>query len=155
VSTPLGVGLLGAGPVTQAIHLPTLATFGDLFQVRHIMDVDRTVATEVAQRVGARASTDMQAVLDDPEVEVVAICSPPQFHAQQVAAACAARKRAILCEKPLATTADEARSIAEASRASGVPVVVGTMHAYDPAYVAAASEWQKRSEAATFLRSAI
>src|SRR4030081_430566 len=108
---PLGVGFLGAGPVTQAIHLPVLSTFGDRLQVRHIMDVDLSVASEVARRAGARATTDTQAVLNDPDVDIVAICSPPQFHAEQVVAACQAAKRAILCEKPLATSGEEAHRI--------------------------------------------
>ena len=32
---PLGIGFLGAGPVTQAIHLPTLARIGDLSRQPH------------------------------------------------------------------------------------------------------------------------
>ena len=155
MSSPLGVGVIGAGPVTQAIHIPALATLPERLQVRHIMDVDQSVANEVAGRVGARASTDVQSVLDDAAVDVVAICSPPQFHADQVAAACQAGKKAILCEKPLATSADEAHRIAHASRTSGVPIIVGTMHAYDPAYLAAAHEWSRLSETATLVRSVI
>ncbi len=155
MSGPLGVGVIGAGPVTQAIHIPALATLPERLQVRHIMDVDQSVATEVARRVGARASTDVQSVLDDPAVDIVAICSPPQFHADQVAAACEAGKKAILCEKPLATSAEEAHRIAQASRSSGVPIIVGTMHAYDPAYVAASHAWSGLDETATLVRSVI
>jgi myo-inositol 2-dehydrogenase/D-chiro-inositol 1-dehydrogenase len=46
VNGPIGVGVIGAGPVTQAIHLPTLASLGDAFAIRHVMDVDQSVATE-------------------------------------------------------------------------------------------------------------
>lgn len=80
----LGVGILGAGPVTQAIHLPALARLQDILEVRHIMDVDAAVASSVAARVGATAGTSMAALLDDPAVDVVAICSPHQFHAFKV-----------------------------------------------------------------------
>lgn len=92
----LGVGVLGAGPVTQAIHLPTLARMTDRFTVAHISDVDEDLAVSVAGRVGARASASMEALLADPAVEVVAVCSPHQFHAEQVIAACKAAKRAVL-----------------------------------------------------------
>lgn len=71
--TPLGVGILGAGPVTQAIHLPSLARLTDILQVRHIMDVDPAVAESVAGRVGARFSTSMEELLADPDVDIVAI----------------------------------------------------------------------------------
>ena len=108
---PLGVGILGAGPVTQAIHLPALARLQDILEVRHIMDVDPAVASSVAARVGASASTSMEALLADPAVDVVAICSPHQFHAAQVIAACRAGKKAVLCEKPFAMNAEEAAGI--------------------------------------------
>lgn len=136
MSRPLGVGIIGAGPVTQAIHLPTLATLADRLQVRHVMDVDAGVAAAVADRVGARASTTVDQLLADDDVDVVAVCSPHQFHADQVAAAAAAGKRGVLCEKPLATTVEEAQRIADVSAAAHIPVVVGAMHAYDPAVVA-------------------
>ena len=137
MTRPLGVGLIGAGPVTQAVHLPTLATLTDRLQIRHVMDVDAEVAAAVAERVGARSSTDVDRLLADEDVDVVAICSPHRFHAEQVAAAAAAGKRGVLCEKPMAMTAEEARRIADVAATSGIPVVVGTMHAYDPAVVAA------------------
>ena len=93
MSKPLGVGIIGAGPVTQAIHLPTISTLDDRLRVVHIMDVNAEVGASVARRSNARSSTDVQTLLDDPAVEVVAICSPGQFHAGQVEAATAAGKR--------------------------------------------------------------
>src|SRR5207247_5670149 len=137
----LGVGVIGAGPVTQAIHLPTLATLADRLRVVHVMDVDGAVAAAVAARTGARSTTDVQALLDDAAVDVVAVCSPHQFHAEQVEAATKAGKRGILCEKPLATTVEQAQRIADVSASSGVPVVVGAMHVHDPAFVAASRAW--------------
>ena len=137
MTTPLGVGILGAGPVTQAIHLPTLARLPDEFRVVTVMDVDARVAEAVAARAGAEPAQTMQAVLDHPGVDVVAVCSPHQFHAEQVAAICAAGKRGILCEKPLATTQAEAEDIRKAVTAAGIPLVVGAMHAYDPGWLAA------------------
>ena len=122
------MGILGAGPVTQAIHLPSLARLRDILEVRHIMDVDPAVAESVAARVGARFSTSTEELLADPAVEIVAICSPHQFHAVQVIAACRAGKKAVLCEKPFAMNGEEAAAIAAVSAETGVPIVVGAMH---------------------------
>ncbi|WP_460573556.1 Gfo/Idh/MocA family protein [Humibacter soli] len=133
----IGVGILGAGPVTQAIHLPTLVRLNDTFRVVRIMDVDASVAEAVAARVHADWTTSQAELLDDPAVEVVAICSPHPFHADQVIAACRAGKKAVLCEKPFAVSAEEAARIAEVSEQTGVPVVVGAMHAYDAGWIAA------------------
>lgn len=134
----IGVGILGAGPVTQAIHLPTLARLTELFTVARIMDISPVVAEQVAARVGAAWTTSLDELLADPAVEVVAICSPHPFHAAQVIAACRAGKKAVLCEKPFAMTGEEAEQIAAVSAETGVPILVGAMHAYDPGWLAVA-----------------
>ncbi|MDR6986456.1 putative dehydrogenase [Paenarthrobacter nitroguajacolicus] len=152
---PLGVGILGAGPVTQAIHLPSLARLGDILTVRHIMDVDPAVAESVAARVGAAHSTTIEALLGDPAVDVVAICSPHQFHAEQVIAACRAGKKAVLCEKPFALNAEEAARISAVSRETGVPIIVGAMHTFDPGWLAASGNWGDLPEKAHTVRSSI
>jgi myo-inositol 2-dehydrogenase/D-chiro-inositol 1-dehydrogenase len=152
MSTPLGVGIIGAGPVTQAIHLPTLSTLYDRLRVVHVMDVNHAVAASVAARTGARSTTDVQSLLNDPAVDVVAICSPHQFHADQVEEATKAGKRAILCEKPLATTVEQAQRIADVSASSGVPVIVGAMHVHDPAFGAASRAWGQLPDEATLVR---
>jgi myo-inositol 2-dehydrogenase/D-chiro-inositol 1-dehydrogenase len=139
MTTRLGVGILGAGVVTQAVHLPTLARLPGQFRVVTVMDTDARVAETVAARAGAEPAQSVQAVLDDPGVDVIAVCSPHQFHAEQVAAICASGKRGILCEKPLATTQAEAEQIRMAVTAAGIPLVVGAMHAYDPGWLAALS----------------
>ena len=79
---------------------------------------------------------DVDQLLADDDVDVVAICSSHQFHAEQVVAVARAGKRGVLCETPLATTVEEAERITVVSAESGIPVVVGAMHAYDPAVAA-------------------
>lgn len=150
-----GVGFLGAGPVTQAIHLPTLARLTGTFEVTHVNDIDPAIANSVAARVGARASTRIDSLLDDPGVEVVAICSPHEFHAAQVIAACRAGKRAVLCEKPFALSGDEANEIAAVSAETGVPIVVGAMHTFDPGWKAAVAHWDDLPATSHTIRSSI
>ncbi|MGC5077088.1 Gfo/Idh/MocA family protein [Agrococcus sp. DT81.2] len=129
-----GVGILGAGPGVAALHVPTLARLADSFRVVHIADAGSGRAGAIAARISARSSTGADALLGDPEVTVVAICSPPSEHAAQILAAVAAGKRAIFCEKPLATTVADAEAAVEACRQAGVPLVVGTNHYFDPAW---------------------
>jgi myo-inositol 2-dehydrogenase/D-chiro-inositol 1-dehydrogenase len=151
----LGVGILGAGPVVQAIHLPALARLADLFHVANIMDISPEVAASVAGRVGAGWSTSMEQLLADDGVEVVAICSPSRFHADQVIATMRAGKRAVLCEKPFATSREEAERIATVSAETGVPVIVGAMHTFDPGWLAANGVWGDLPDIATLIRSRI
>lgn len=135
---PHGVGIIGAGPGVSALHLPTLARLDDEFAVVHIADAGSGRAGALASRVASdppvRASSGIAELLADERVSVVVLASPPAEHAAQILAAVAAGKRAILCEKPLATTVADAEAAVTACREAGVALVVGTNHLYDPAW---------------------
>ncbi|MGX5715821.1 Gfo/Idh/MocA family protein [Arthrobacter sp. MAHUQ-56] len=128
------VGILGTGPGVAALHLPVLEGLSDLFAVVHIADAGSGRAQALAERSGATWSAGEAHLLGDPAVEVVAICSPPQEHARQILAALAAGKRAIFCEKPLATTKQQADEVISACRAAGAVLLVGTNHLFDAAW---------------------
>jgi len=134
---PAGIGVIGAGPGVGALHLPTIAHLAERFAVVHIADSGSGRAEGLARRTGARSSTGIDALLADPAVDVVAICSPPERHAEQILAAVAAGKRAILCEKPIAVTREEADAVVEACRRTGTALVVGTNHHFDTAWARA------------------
>jgi hypothetical protein len=155
MSRSLGVGFLGAGLVTQAIHLPVLAGDPERFHVVGVMDVDAGIAERVAERCGATFTTDADEIVQNPAVDVVVVCSPNALHAEQTIAACQAGKSAVLCEKPLALSHLEAAQIREAATASGTNVVVGAMHAYDPAYRAARTAWLELGDESVFTQSTI
>ncbi|MFJ4036697.1 Gfo/Idh/MocA family protein [Microbacterium sp. NPDC090007] len=132
-----GVGIIGSGPGVAALHAPTLARTGGDFRLVHVSDAGSGRAAAVADRFDARASTGIDALLADPDVDVVAVCSPPSWHAEHVRASLAAGRRAIFCEKPLAQTADEAEMLVAECAAVGALLVVGTNHLFDPAWVRA------------------
>jgi predicted dehydrogenase len=151
----IGVGIIGAGTATQTIHLPTLARMPDLFDVRHVMDVDSPAAERIAVRYGARSTTHAEALLSDDAVDVVAVCSPATLHARHVIDACRASKTVVFCEKPLATSVAQAQAIAAAAAEAGTVLVVGTMHLYDPAWLAAAEALEGIGPEIRLLRSSI
>ena len=130
---PHGVGIVGAGPGVAALHLPTLARLRD-FEVVHVSDAGSGRAEGLAGRTGARWSSGIEDLLADDGVSVVVLCSPPGEHAAQILASVAAGKRAILCEKPLATTQADAAAVIDACREAGTALLVGTNHLYDPAW---------------------
>lgn len=151
----LTIGFLGGGPVTQAIHLPVLATMADRWRVARVMDVDMRVARAVADRCGAQAASDPLHVIEDPMIDAVAVCSPNAFHADQVIAACRAGKRAVLCEKPLAVTREEADAIVAVAGETRTAIMVGTMHLYDPGFRAVLAAWQDAQDEVIAVRSNI
>jgi predicted dehydrogenase len=129
-----GVGVIGAGPGVAALHLPTLQRVADQFTVVHIADHGSGRAVELADRVGAAASTGITALLADRAVEVLAVCSPPSEHARHIREGIDSGVRAILCEKPLATTKEEASAVVDACREAGVVLLVATNHFHDEAW---------------------
>jgi predicted dehydrogenase len=152
---PLGVGFIGAGSATQAIHLPTLARHIDRFRPVTVMDVDRALAQAIALRCGARPAYSVEEVVGSDEVDVVVICSPDRYHASQIGAACSSGKRGIICEKPLATTEAEAAEVARALDRADTKLVVGTQHVYDPGWRAAARQAKELIAAAHTVKSRI
>ena len=80
---------------------------------------------DAAQRLGAaRAYADTAELLADDSIDVVHVCTPNHLHAELAEAALAA-SRHVVCEKPLATTADAAARLTEAvgDRVGAVPFV--------------------------------
>jgi predicted dehydrogenase len=77
-------------------------------------------ATRFAHEHGiVRAHGSTEALVADPEVDVVYIASPHQAHAPQALQAIAAGKH-VLVEKPFATDRAEAQAVVDAARAAGV-----------------------------------
>jgi len=69
------------------------------------------------------ASTDWESVVASPEIDLVDVVTPNFMHAPVAKAAIAAGKPCS-CEKPIAGTLTEAREMAEAAKAAGVPTFV-------------------------------
>lgn len=137
VKNPIGVGIVGAGLAFQAIHARVLADMAQTFAVRTVWDPDGGRSAAAARWLGARAAPDCDDLFADPDVDVVVIASPARFHAEQAIGAIRAGKRAVLIEKPLCATPQEAEAIAREAQTHGTILLVGTMHAQDPAWLAA------------------
>jgi predicted dehydrogenase len=89
---------------------------------------------DAAARLGwAAHTTDWRSVVEDPEIDLVDICSPGDTHAEIALAALAAGKH-VLCEKPLANSVAEATEMAAAAtRTTGVRVMCGFNYRRTPA----------------------
>lgn len=131
----LGIGIIGAG-VMGADHARTIARDVAGAHVAAISDIDAARAEAVAAETGARrVFAEAHAVIAEPGVDAVLVASPDATHAELVLA-CLAAGKPVLCEKPLATTADECLRIVAAEAALGRQLVrVGFMRRFDPAYV--------------------
>ncbi len=131
-AAPVGVGVVGATSsiATQAV-LPALAAC-PLTRVVSVASRDARAAADVAAKFGAaRSAGEYGAVLDDPEVEAVYVPLPNSLHREWTERAAAAGRH-VLCEKPLAPSADDARAMARACEAAGVVLMEAYMTPFHP-----------------------
>jgi myo-inositol 2-dehydrogenase / D-chiro-inositol 1-dehydrogenase len=132
---PLRVGIIGAGAMGST-HARLLRDEVAGAEVVAVADADAGRARAVAEVCGGRVIADGLDLVADPGVDAVLVASPGDTHAAYVRA-CLAAGRPVLCEKPLAATADAARRVVDAEAAGGRRLVqVGFMRRFDPGYVA-------------------
>ena len=128
MSTPPRVGIVGTGHIAMREHIPGIRDAGG--QVVALADKAAGVAEKVAAAHGIQFShTDYRALVNDPQIDVVAICTPPEVHCEIALAAIAAGKH-VFMEKPPTTGAHEIRAVAEAARQARRILLAGSHHPY-------------------------
>lgn len=132
----VGHGFMGAAH-SQALRVAPAFVDLPLAPVMATL-VGRDVAATrtAAARWGWRSTAaDWRDVVDDPDIDLVDICSPGSTHVEIAVAALEAGKH-VLCEKPLANTVAEAERMAEAAASAagrGVFAMVGFSYRRVPA----------------------
>ncbi|HLK58602.1 MAG TPA: Gfo/Idh/MocA family oxidoreductase, partial [Chthonomonadaceae bacterium] len=109
----IGVAVIGSGSIATHRHAPEYAAHPD---VEIVAFVDRVPerAEKLAKKYGAKALPKYEDVLDLKGVDAVSVCTPNAFHAPITIAALKAGKHT-LCEKPMATSDQEAKDMIAAS----------------------------------------
>jgi xylose dehydrogenase (NAD/NADP) len=130
LSQPLRIGILGTANIARSF-------------MQGVRPSQRVVVSAVASRNGDKAASfaaelaidrhfaSYQALLDDRDIDAVYNPLPNGLHAQWSIAAARAGKH-VLCEKPLAANADEARAMFDAARRHGVHIVEGYPYLAQP-----------------------
>jgi len=123
-------GLIGpgwiAGEFVTAVHAHTIQRFTAVSS----RSLDRATAFAAAYGIDA-AFGSADEMLARPDIDVVYIASPPGAHLAEGLAAIAAGKH-VLIEKPLASNAAEAKTLAEAARSAGVLLMEAMWSRYLP-----------------------
>lgn len=98
----IGVALIGAGNFATGVHLPNISRLNNRYDLRAVMGRGGHKAKVAADRCGAAyATTDLQQILDDREIDLVMIATRHENHAELALAALEAGKH-VFVEKPLA-----------------------------------------------------
>jgi predicted dehydrogenase len=128
-------GILSTADIATRKVIPGMRKAGrtEVFAIAS-RDADRV--RRAADRLGIpRAHGSYRALLDDPDVDAVYIPLPNHLHAEWTIAALRAGKH-VLCEKPLAMTADDAQRMVEVAHATGRHLMEAFMYRHHPTWVA-------------------
>jgi predicted dehydrogenase len=120
-------GIIGAGFIGSVHAHAVRAAGGDLVAVA---DHSQEAAEEGARRLGARfAAESAEGLIASDDVDVVHICTPNNLHAPLARLALEAGK-AVVCEKPLATTLRDAEELASLAAEHGAVTAVPFVYRY-------------------------
>ena len=125
MSKKLIVGIIGSGGIAQSCHMRGYASVPELCEMKWACDVNPEVAKEAAGKFDVpHTTTDFMEVINDPAVDAVSVATPNAFHAVPTIEALKAGKH-VLCEKPLAMNAEEAKLMCRAAKDAGKILQVG------------------------------
>ena len=153
----LHIGIIGTGGIAKGKHMPSLAQIEGVEMVA-FCDLELDKAQAAAAKYGtsdAKVYVDYTELLQDPKIDVVHVLTPNDSHAVITIAALEAGKH-VMCEKPMAKKAADARRMLAAAKTSGKKLTIGyqTRHTAESSPSAAgpsrpgASFWTATSRAA-------
>ena len=123
----LKIGIIGCGGISNGKHMPALSRLSDKVEMVAFCDIIVERAQEAAKKYGtsdAKVYEDYHQLLEDKSIDVVHVLTPNRSHCEITVAALEAGKH-VMCEKPMAKTAADARKMLEAAKRSGKKLTIG------------------------------
>ncbi|KIL50632.1 Gfo/Idh/MocA family protein [Jeotgalibacillus soli] len=131
----LKIGVIGAGSIAKHRHLPEYAANKEV-EIAAICDINEERAKSIAKKFNIeKVLTDYRDLLQE-DLDAVSVCTPNYLHAPISIAALEAGIH-VLCEKPIATSAEEADQMIEAANKSGKVLMIGHNQRFVEAHVKA------------------
>lgn len=125
----LRFGVAGLGVASTEI-LPNIDAHPNL-QVVAAADLRREALDKFEQEYEGKGYDSVEAMCDSPDVDAIYVCTPNNFHAQNVIAA-AERGKHVIVEKPMAPTVEECEAMNAAADKYGIKLLCGHTHSFDP-----------------------
>jgi predicted dehydrogenase len=122
------IAVIGCGKIAEK-HLAAYRKLDVEVVVSDLVERGRMVA----ENYGAEWSPDPDALLSDPSIDAVDVCTPTPTHADFILRALDERKHAF-CEKPLARNLEEAQQIRQKAEENGCVLMVGYLYRFHPAF---------------------
>ncbi len=124
-------GIIGCGFIANGKHLPSMTRVEGIEPVA-FCDLIPERAENTAKKWGAPdvlVCTDYHDVLARPDIDVIHVCTPNSSHAEIAVAAMEAGKH-VMCEKPMAKMAAEAKLMLDAAKRTGKLLTIGYQNRY-------------------------
>ncbi|WP_148574787.1 Gfo/Idh/MocA family protein [Nocardioides caldifontis] len=131
MSRQLGIAVLGAAHMPHAWAYVRAFTSMEGVRLVGVHDVDREHTRWIERDFAAPYAGDADVLLGSPDVDAVVVCSANADHRDHVERAAAAGKH-VLCEKPLATTVEDAEAMVACCEAAGVQLHVAFVARFLP-----------------------
>jgi predicted dehydrogenase len=129
VSRPVRFGIVGTGFMAR-VHAHAVRAAGGVV-TRVSGSSPERASRAVAELHAERAAGSVAELVGAPDVDVVSVCTPNHLHLEMAERALAAGKH-VVCEKPLALTAADARQLADSAARAGVVHAVPFVYRYYP-----------------------
>lgn len=123
----MNIAIVGAGVIAESQHVPSFV--GNGARIVAVYDRKEEKAHRMADPLCAKAYTDYQKLLEDPDVEAVSICTRTDLHSDMAIRAAQAGKH-IFLEKPFADSLENAAKIVEAVKENDVIFMLGMLNRF-------------------------
>ena len=128
----VGTGYIGRCHAIAYAQAPTVFSLDAELVLEYLAEVTSELAEKKAKEFGFKRFTDdWRDIVQDPNVDVVDICTPNFLH-KEIALAAIANGKHVYSEKPLALTATDAKLMYEATKQAGVKTLVGFNYIKNP-----------------------
>ena len=118
------IGIIGCGWAGGTLHLPALHSLSDA-EVIALADIDQERLNQVGDKFHITSRhTDYRDIVENEEVDVIAVCVPASSHTEIALAALEAGKH-VFIEKPITLSLDESEQLIERAKVSNSKVTVG------------------------------
>ena len=134
----LNFALFGMGRMGR-IHANNLFLLKGV-HLKYIVEQNQQVAQEYAKKFYCSVATPTE-VFNDETINSIVITTPTQSHAQIILQACSYKKN-IFCEKPIASSLQQAKTIAQEVEQSGIIFLTAFNRRFDPSFQKLKTELQ-------------
>ena len=128
----IGTGYIGRCHAIAYAQAPTVFPLDAELVLEYLAEITPELAAQKAKEFGFQRSTgNWLDVVQDPNVDVIDICTPNFLH-KDIALAAIANGKQVYSEKPLALNAKDAKLMYEAAKKAGVQTLVGFNYIKNP-----------------------